>query len=130
MVDYLLQRAKKEALGIKKNLESWSEDFYPPSSKPFANTQQLFLKITVEELEKIATQLSIVVRCTYKKDVDRALAQALLTSSHPFSIALKISEKENDELGAYDLYEELESCNEVEALSTIETESEDLETEA
>jgi subtilisin family serine protease len=124
-----IAKAKKEALGIKKNLESWSEDFYPPSSKPFANTQQLSLKITVEELEKIDTQLSIVVRCTYKKDVDRALVQALLTSSHPFSIALTISEKENDELGGNDLYEELESCNEVEALSMIDLEAEDLEAE-
>lgn len=125
-----ISKAKKEALGIKKNMESWSEDFYPPSSKPFANTQQMSLKITVNELEKINDQLSIVVRCTYKRDVDRNLAQSLLTSAHSFSIAFSISEKENEELGAYDLYDELESCNEVEALTSIELEAEDLEAEA
>ncbi|WP_332732647.1 S8 family peptidase [Flavihumibacter sp.] len=124
-----ISKAKKEALGIKKNLESWSEDFYPPSSKPFANTQQLSLKITATELEKIENQLSIVVRCTYKKDVDLPLEQALISSSHPFSIALNISEKENDELSTYDLYEELKSCNELEALSTSDLEAEDLEAE-
>lgn len=125
-----INKARKEVLGIKTKLESWSEDFYPPSSKPFSNTQQLLLKITVEELEKIQSQLSIAVRCTYKKDVGRDLVQTLQMSSHPFSIVLTIGEKENDELGAYDLYDELSACNELESLAAIDLEAEDLEAEA
>lgn len=125
-----IAKAKKEALGIKKNMESWSEDFFPPSSKPFSNTQQMEININTEEIEKIETQLSIVVRCTYKRDTDRNVLEALNKTDHPFSIALHINEKQSDELAGFDLYGELGRCNRLDALSVLDVEAEDLEAEA
>ena len=52
-----IAEARNQSLGIKKKIESWSEDFYPPSSKPFSNTQQLNLNITKAEIEKVNKQI-------------------------------------------------------------------------
>jgi Subtilase family len=119
-------RAKQEAYGIKKKLESWSEDFFPPATKPFGNTQQLTLNINTDEIRKVGRQISIAIRCTCKKEIEREVLEMLLQSPHAFSIALNIEEKANDELGKYDLYDELEAINDLDAIGELEAEG-DLE---
>jgi subtilisin family serine protease len=125
-----IARAKSEALGIKKKLGSWSEDFFPPSTKPFSNTQQLKINISIEELEKIGSQLAIVVRCTHKRELERSVLQSLESGQHPFSIALHISERPNTELADFDLHDELIACNQLDVLARLDLEAEDLEAEA
>jgi len=115
-------KAKKEALGIKTSLGPWSEDFFPPATKPFANTQQLELNINTDELRKVDGQISLVVRCTIKKEVEREVLDALLQSPPAFSIALNVSEKDNAELTAHDLYDELVLVNQLEVVAELEAE--------
>jgi subtilisin family serine protease len=123
--------AKNEALGIKKKIQSWSEDFYPPATKPFSNTQQLELNINKAEIEKVGRQISVVVRCTYKTDIDREMLERLQSSAHEFSIAIHISERQNNELAEFDLYNELVEINNLANLAEIDLEAEgDLESEA
>lgn len=123
-----IAKAKKQALGIKTSLDSWSEDFFPPATKPFSNTQQLLLHITKDEIIKVENQVSIVVRCTYKRGLDKATIETLMKSLHQFSIVLNISEKKNNELSAFDLYDELEAINELDSIAAIDLDD-DLEAE-
>jgi hypothetical protein len=126
-----ITKAKNEALGIKKVIQSWSEDFYPPATKPFSNTQQLELNINKAEIEKVNRQISVVVRCTYKTDIDRELLVRLQSSAHDFSIAINIEEKPNAELAQFDLYDELVEINNLANLAEIDLEAEgELEAEA
>lgn len=126
-----IAKTKNEALGIKKSIQSWSEDFYPPATKPFANTQQLELNINKAEIEKVNRQISLVVRCTYKTDIERELLERLQSSAHEFSIAIYISERSNAELATFDLYNELIEINDLVNLAEIDLEVEgDLEAEA
>jgi subtilisin family serine protease len=126
-----ITKAKNEALGIKKKIESWSEDFYPPATKPFSNTQQLDLNINKAEIEKVNRQISVVVRCTCKTDIGRELLERLQSSAHEFSIAINISERPNSELAEFDLYDELVEINNLVNLAEIGLEAEgELEAEA
>jgi hypothetical protein len=117
-------KARKKALGVKSEIQSWSEDFFPRSNKPFSNAQSLELKINKEEIKKVANQISLVIRCTGKIDYDRSLVEWLKTTAHEFSIALTISEKENDELLQFDLYQELQACNDLEQIVSLNIEGE------
>lgn len=110
-------KARKQSLGIKSSLQSWSEDYFPTSTKPFSNTQQLEINITKEELEKIRNELTIIVRCTYKRDLPQHIIDELKSGDHPFSIAVNISERSNRELTNYDLYSELQAVNDLEIIT-------------
>jgi ribonuclease HII len=128
-----ITKAKNEALGIKNVIQSWSEDFYPPATKPFSNTQQLELNINKAEIEKVKRQIAVVVRCTYKTDIDRELLERLQSSAHDFSIAINIEERPNVELAEFDLYDELVEINNLANLAEIDLEAEgegELEAEA
>lgn len=116
--------ARNKAIAIKANLQSWSDDFSPISSKPFSNVQKLDLNINKEEISKVDQQISIVVRCTCKRDIDPNLIEWLKKNPHEFSIAINLSEKENDELGDHDLYDELIACNELDSIVVLDTEAE------
>ncbi|MCW3116630.1 MAG: hypothetical protein JWM28_712, partial [Chitinophagaceae bacterium] len=118
-------KAKKEALGIKKSLQPWSEDFFPPSSKPFSNTQQHSLNITKEEIEKVNNQISIAVRCTYKRGLDQSVIDNLSKSLHEFSIVITIEEKKNTQLENFDLYDELVAINQLDTTLIQAAEAED-----
>lgn len=113
------RKARKRALGVKTELKSWSEDFFPPSNKPFSNVQRLKLQVNKNEISKVNNQISLAVRCTHKADLEPELLDHLAQRSHEFSIALNISEKPNKELRNYDLYDELIACNEMEAIGAL-----------
>ncbi|MBX9780030.1 MAG: S8 family serine peptidase [Chitinophagaceae bacterium] len=104
--------ARSKALGVKRKLKPWSEDFYPRINKPFSNAQHFEIEINKNEIAKIGYQLSIVIRCTHKTDIERPILQMLKGTSHDFSVALTISEKDNNELAGYSLYDELLEINE------------------
>jgi hypothetical protein len=122
-------KAKLKALAIKTNAESWSEDFFPTSSKPFSNSQQFEIKMNKEEIRKVNNQISIAVRCTHKRDMQSYVEEDLRKRSHDFSIVLEISERESRELRNYDLYDELEAINELDVypIQGLDLEAEDLE---
>lgn len=118
-----ISKARKKALGVKKNLQSWSEDFFPPATKPFSNTQHLELNIKVSEIRKVDKQISIAVRCTHKRELDKDIVENLLQSLHEFSIVLTISEKANNELKKFDLYDELNAVNDLQSAAIVELDS-------
>ena len=62
--------------------------------------------------------------------LERSVLQSLESRQHPFSIALHITERPNEELTSYDLYNELLACNHLDALAQLDLEAEDLEAEA
>jgi subtilisin family serine protease len=114
--------ARNRALGIKTKIQSWSDDFSPLSNKPFSNVQKIDLNINKEEIQKVGNQISIVIRCTSKRDLDSNVMDWLKKTPHEFSVAINIAEKENDELKDYDLYKELAQINELTQIIDIETE--------
>ena len=126
MTDEKKAKERKLALGIKTELKSWSEDFFPVSNKPFSNVQQLSLNIDKNEISKVGNQISLVIRCTNKPILENDFTGVLLNGLHEFSIALTISEKPNAELVDFSLYDELIACNDLEAVGTLSTEG-DLE---
>lgn len=129
--DDMKQDARKKALGIKKNISSWSEDFYPLSSKPFSNLQTFDLNINPEEISKVGNQISLVVRCASKRDLQQDFMNALKRQPHQFSIAINITEKQNEELVDHDLYDEMLKINDLRSVIEIEGALEaDLEAEA
>jgi len=103
--------ARAKALGVKTALKPWSEDFYPRTNKPFSNSQNFEIDINKAEIIKVKYQIAIAIRCTIKTDIDKDILDILRNRSHAFSIALTISEKENNELADYSLYDELLEIN-------------------
>jgi|688.fasta_scaffold05597_9 hypothetical protein len=129
--DKMKQDARRKALGVKKNVSTWSEDFYPLSSKPFSNVQTFELNINPEEISKVDKQISLVVRCASKRDLQDDFMNVLKRQPHQFSIAINITEKANDELTAFDLHNEMQKINNLTSVVTIEGAIEtDLEAEA
>jgi hypothetical protein len=116
--------ARNAALGIKAKVNSWSDDFSPLSSKPFSNVQKLKLDINKHEISKVNGQISIVIRCTAKRDLDKAFMEWLNQNSHEFSLVVNISEKPNKELSKFDLYDEMVSENDLVAIVNADVEAE------
>ena len=118
--------ARARALGVKSKLKPWSEDFYPRTNKPFSNSQNLEIDINKAEIIKVKYQISIAIRCTIKTDIDKDILDVLSNVTHPFSIALTISEKENNEFKEYRLYDELLEINDFISIEELAAED-DLE---
>ncbi len=110
-----------ERIAIKKNFFSWSDDFFPASSKLFSNVQKFSVNIAPSELIKIDGQVSIIVRCTGRHD---PILAATVQKSHEFSIAFCIEEIYTAELKERDLYSELDSINVLEIATHIDSEAE------
>lgn len=107
--------ARNKAMGVKSTIQSWSEDFFPRSNKPFSNVQTIELNINRDEIAKINNQLTIVVRSTCKNDLDQNFVDWLKRTPHEFSIAMRITEKNNDQLQS-NLYDEMNLINELDIL--------------
>ena len=108
--------AENKRMAIKSKFSSWSDDFYPASSKIFSNVQKMSLNITRDEIEKIQNQLSIIFRCTGRDE--------LVGSSNPFSFVLTIEQKKSAELDGKSLYDSLEQINVVQIITDAALESE------
>lgn len=109
--EYAIKRASenRERMTIKASANSWSDDFFPASSKMFSNVQKMKLNITRDEIEKIKKQMSIIFRCTGR--------ETLIGTTHPFSFVLTIEQKQSEDLDGYSLYDNIEACNSIEAIS-------------
>ncbi len=105
-----------EQMAIKSKFSSWSDDFYPASSKIFSNVQKMSLKITRDEIEKIQKQLSIIFRCTGR--------EKLVGKQNPFSFVLTIEQKETAELNGNSLYDGLKLVNDLHVISDVSLEAE------
>lgn len=116
--EYARQRASedKDRMAIKSNVEAWSDDFYPASSKIFSNVQKKILNISRDEIEKVHTQLSIIFRCTGR--------DFLVGTNHPFSFVLTIEQNHSDEIDGNSLYDSLEQENTVETIAQANLEAE------
>jgi len=109
-------KAKNEHMGIKKKLESWSEDFYPLVNKPLSNRQQISILIKKEEILKVNNQIVLVMRCAIKENLDIDIqGWADTTKEHPFSLALRVEDR--SKLGESNLYEALKACNTIEIVT-------------
>lgn len=116
--NYARYRASTEndQMAIKSKFSSWSDDFYPASSKRFSNVQKMSLNITRDEIEKIKNQLSIIFRCTGRDE--------LVGSSNPFSFVLTIEQKRTAELDGNSLYDRLEQVNAVQIINDVALDAE------
>lgn len=116
--EYARKRASedKDRMAIKSGVGSWSDDFYPASSKIFSNVQKMSLNISRDEIEKVHNQISIIIRCTGRDN--------FVGINHSFSFVLTIEQKHSAELDGNSLYDSLEQVNRVEAiaLATLEAE--------
>lgn len=110
---------RKKELGIKKELQSWSEDFFPSSTKRFSNSQTMELLINPNELEKVNESIYLMVRCTTKKgqSIEPEFQRYLSETEHPFSVALTFIDQSNSD---QDLYEEMSAINELEIITEID----------
>lgn len=109
--EYASRRASddKDRMAIKSNVNSWSDDFFPASSKIFSNVQKMTLNISRDEIEKVHNQISIIFRCTGRDHFEG--------TNHPFSFVLTIEQKHSAELEGNSLYDSLEQINRVEAIA-------------
>lgn len=116
--EYASKRASddKDRMAIKSSVGSWSDDFYPVSSKMFSNVQKMSLNISRDEIEKIRNQISIIFRCTGREYLEG--------TNHPFSFVLTIEQKHSAELDGNSLYDSLEQVNIVEAIAHAALEAE------
>ena len=121
-------KRRKIALGIKTNLDTWSDDFYP-NIRQFSNTQKLHLKININDLAKTNNEISLIVRCTGKTDAPYEVKN-YLNGQHPFSIVLTFSEEGKKTFASIDFYEEFTDINQTaDIVATLEAEADDLEAE-
>lgn len=116
--EYARKRASdnNDRMAIKSGFGSWSDDFYPASSKVFSNVQKMKLNISRNELEKVHNQISIIFRCTGRDYLEG--------TSHPFSFVLTVEQKYSAELVGNSLYDSLEEVNRVEAIAQAALETE------
>lgn len=116
--EYARRRASDDEarMAIKSSVGSWSDDFYPASSKMFSNVQKMSLNISRDEIEKVHNQISIIFRCTGRDN--------LVGTNHLFSFVLTIEQKHSAELNGNSLYDSLEQVNRVEAITQAALEAE------
>lgn len=113
----LKNKIKDEALGVRKKLDSWSEDYFPLVNKPLSNRQQMKISLAKQDLKKIGNQLVIVFRCAIKENLDVDLKEwARTTTEHPFSLAVRISDISKHETDR-NLYDELQTINNLEIIA-------------
>lgn len=107
---------KNQKLGVKTNLQSWSEDFFPFVNKPLSNRQQMSINLAKKDIEKIDNKLAIVIRCAVKENLDHDL-QAWIerTTSHAFSLAIRVVDE--SKVQERSLYDELQSINDLEVFN-------------
>ncbi len=116
--EYATRRASndKDRMAIKSTVCSWSDDFYPASSKMFSNVQKMSLNISRNEIVKIQNQISIIFRCTGREGLEG--------TNNPFSFVLTIEQNHSAELNGNSLYDSLEQINHVEAIAQAALEAE------
>lgn len=116
--EYARNRASEdnERMAIKSDFGSWSDDFYPASSKMFSNVQKMTLNISRDEIEKINNQMSIIFRCTGR--------DSMVGTNHPFSFVLTIEQRSPEDFDGISLYDSIEQVNIVEAVAQAALEAE------
>jgi hypothetical protein len=103
---------------IKGTPFSWSDDFYPASSKRFSNVQKAEYNFRGSELEGIRDQMSLVLRCTGRN------VYPLNMEEHPFSLIITLEETDNVDLMNESLYDDLQNLNTLEAIGELAVEAE------
>lgn len=118
--EYSLTRKSDNAerMRIKGTPFSWSDDFYPASSKRFSNVQKAEYNFRGSELEGIRDQMSLVLRCTGRK------VYPLNMEEHPFSLIITLEETDNVDLMNESLYDDLQNLNTLEAIGELAVEAE------
>lgn len=110
---------KQRQLAISKKFHSWSEDFFPANSKIFSNVQKMEFNISVPNLINVNNEITILVRCT-----GRDSSPYVNNTQHPFSLVVRVDEKDSQELAEFNLYEELRAINRVETIAEANIEIE------
>lgn len=107
---------KNQRLGVKKSIQSWSEDFFPLVNKPLSNSQQMNILLDKKEIGKIDNKLAIVFRCAVKENLDYDLQEWIdRTPEHAFSLAIRVVDQ--SKINERSLYEELQAVNNLEVFT-------------
>jgi subtilisin family serine protease len=118
----LVEWAKKEK-EFKSGIR-WSEDYSPIDSMQFSNTQKITIPFRICDLVSTNNELNLVIRCATKKNIDPLKLLRIQEKEHPFSLVIRIEEKEIDGNLTGKLYSELQLINTLEAIAEAELEAE------
>lgn len=118
----LVEWAKKEK-EFKSGI-TWSEDYSPIDSMQFSNTQKITIPFRICDLVSTNNELNLVIRCATKKNIDPLKLFRIQEKEHPFSLVIKIEEKEIDGKFTGKLYSKLQSINTLEAIAEADLEAE------
>ncbi|WP_149912543.1 S8 family peptidase [Sphingobacterium cavernae] len=123
-------KVKNQVLGVKKDIQSWSEDFFPLVNKPLSNRQQMNIMLAKNDIEKIENKLALVIRCAVKDNLDYDLREWIeRTPEHEFSLAIRIQDQSKSQ--DQSLYDELQAINNLEVINNNNIDlDQDLEAEA
>ncbi|GAB2721470.1 hypothetical protein GCM10011495_29330 [Hymenobacter frigidus] len=126
-------RVKTERFGINGGKAKsftfkggWSQDaYYKP--KPLSNTQKVSFYISRENLRRENNKFKIAIECHFHKLLPKAVTD-LLPTEYKYSLVLRFRENVPVAKQNQSLYDELQLCNNLEALGTLDLDAEgDLE---
>ena len=108
----------KEYYNIKNSF-SWSEDHHGVENRVFSNVQKKEYRLQPADIEKLAGDLAIAIRCISKANIDPDLLEHYKIENHPFSIIINVREEVRNETG-HSLYQEMLECNNLEIIPEAE----------
>lgn len=118
----LAERTKRER-EFKSGVR-WSEDYSPIDSMQFSNTQKISIPFRICDLVSTNNELNLVIRCATKKNIDPLELLRIQEKEHPFSLVIRIEEKEIDGKLSGKLYSNLQLINTLEAIAEADVEVE------
>ncbi|MGI4739324.1 MAG: S8 family peptidase [Janthinobacterium lividum] len=102
--------------------DGWSQDaYYKP--KPLTNTQKTSFYISREHLREENGQFKVAVECHFHKLLPRAVTESLPTE-YEYSLVLRFKENVPVAKQTQSLYDELQLCNDLEVLGTLDLDAE------
>ncbi|MGI4871358.1 MAG: S8 family peptidase [Janthinobacterium lividum] len=100
--------------------ESWSQDAYY-KSKPLTNSQKMSFFISREDLQQENSQFKLALECHFHKLLPEAV-KSTLPKEYEYSLVLRFRENTTSVKQKQSLYNQLQLCNNMEALLTGDTE--------
>lgn len=111
---------------------TWSDDYYPAPTKPFANTQKVRFLLQKKDLELLDSKVLIALRCVHKEvGIDPELIRLVSEQPNDFSLIVRITEApKSSEVATGMLYDEIAAINSMDILNdTLSTLDADLDIE-
>lgn len=106
--------------GIKAGF-SWSEDHHGIENRIFSNAQSKSYTLQPSDIVALGDSLAIGIRCLAKSDIPEVDSQHLNSSTHKFSVVVRISEIAKERVSNM-LYSAMIECNDVVNIADIDLE--------